>query len=50
MTINNNDFRESDEDLMVESRDDRNTGIIHLSANASSDFLRVLREIQQTSS
>ena len=57
-TINNiTSYRECDEDLMVESRDDHTpgidcdhtTGIIHLSANASSDFLRVLREIQQTS-
>ena len=41
---------------MVESRDDHTlgicdhtTGIVHLSANASSDFVKVLREIQQAS-
>ena len=56
-------FRESDEDLMAMSESeshgdhtpgdhtpgDHTPGIVHLSANASSDFIRVLREIQQTS-
>ena len=34
--------RECDEDLMIDSRD-RTTWIVHLSANASSDFIRLYK-------